>query len=299
MKTTASILALASVLGGTLLAAPAAHAHATFNIAGYGDGTGGSTNGNDGLPGTDAGGIWTNGGIGYTGALPVHWYAGMHNATAARTIETGAPDSGNGNSLQRQIANYNNNNDPDLPTNRMLRVGGLSWADPDNGGQGWGHGADFGLIHWSCSGSPQGCIDAGVSGFKVTLEDDLADGGANVRLGFALYGGWDAGTGASRHGTFVTDPAPVDNPLGSDDLKLLGWGVASSVGETLSQVFDLDAAYGGEYTIIIGALGGVAGNYRLSIESVVQPVPIPAGIWLLGSALVGVFTIGRRASKPA
>lgn len=295
MKTTATILALAGMLGGTLVAAPEAHAHATFNIAGYGDGTGGSINGADGMPGTDASGVWTNGGVGYTGSLPVMWYAGMHSAAAAgRTIETGTPTSTNGSSLQRQIANYNNNNDPDLPTDRMLRVGGLSWSDPDNGGQGWGHGADFGLIHWSCGGSAQGCVDAGVSQFKITLADDLADGGANLKLGYALYGGWDAGAGASRHDTFFTDPTPVNNPLGSDDLTLLGWGVASSVGETLSQVFDLDTTYGGEYTIIIGALGGVAGNYQLTV----QPVPIPAAVWLFGSALVGVFTIGRRTSKP-
>jgi hypothetical protein len=136
-------------------------------------------------------------------------------------------------------------------------------------------------------------VDIGVTQFKITLEDDLADNGANLRLGYALYGGWDTGAGASRHDTFITDPAPVSNPFGSDDLTLLGWGVASSVGETLTTVFDLDSTYGGEYTIIIGALGGVAGNYKLTV----QPVPIPAAVWLFGSALVGVFTIGRRNSK--
>ncbi|CAI8785032.1 conserved exported protein of unknown function [Methylocaldum szegediense] len=297
MKTTVTVLALIGAVGGAV-STTSAHAHATFNIAGYGDGAAGSINGNDGTPGTDAGGVWTNGGVGYTGALPVMWYAGMHSATSTRTIETGTPTSANGNSLQRQIADFNASNDSDLPTDRMLRVGGSSWSDPANGGQGWGHGLDFGLIHWSCGGSVQGCLDAGISGFKLTLADDLADGGANLKLGYALYGGWDRGSEAFRHDTFVTSPVPVSNPLGSNDLTLIGWGVASAVGETLSQTFDLNTHHGGEYTVIIGALGGVDGNYQLTIEPVVQPVPIPAAVWLFGSALVGVVTIGWRAPRP-
>jgi len=254
---------MASLLGALAASVPATVlAHSSYNIAGYGTGVAGSV-GNDGTPANP--GTWTNGNPvsgEYTGGLPAHWYAGVHNTTANATIQTGAPlASPPNNSLLQQTNTYNGANDPDYPTDRVLAVGGLSWADPGNDGQGWGHGLDFGLIHTSPIDT---LVANGPIKMTITVTDDPSDGVA-PRLAFALYGGWDTNPGSSRHQTFVTSPAPVNNPLGSSGLTLLDYQVASGAGRTLSRTYIVDATYAGEYTLVVGALGGTAGQYQVTV----------------------------------
>lgn len=260
MMTLKSLGALGLAAGMTL-SASTVHAHASYNIAGYGSGIGGSANGADGTPGKGAGSIWTNGDpiVGeYTGNLPVMWYDGLHSVPTTRVLQTGggiaAPANG---SLLQQTNAYNVANDPDLPTDRVLAVGGLSWADPDNGGQGWGHGLDYGLIHVS----PVDTILAGGPvKLTVSLQDDPTDG-VVPRLAMALYGNWDSSASSSRHQTFTTQPAPTNAPLGATGLVLLGYAVGSTSGGPVTLSINVDATYGGEYTLMVGALGGVAGQY--------------------------------------
>jgi hypothetical protein len=270
MRGSWSTLALAVV--ATVLLAPRrdAHAHATYNLAGYGSGVAGSANGADGFPASAAAGIWTNGPAEYTGTLPVTWYCGLHDPTQVRTIQTGAGDHPPAGSLLDQVVAYNGGADPDLPIDRVLAIGGLSWPDPANGGQGWGHGLDYGLIH----ASPLDTIQAnGPVSLTITLADDPSDG-AGVRLAYALYGGWDIGTSSVRHQTFTTSPAPVSNPLGSSGLTLIDHAVATAPGATLSRSYDLDPAYQGKYTVLVGALDGVPGQYQVT-----------AGLFPTGAAL--------------
>jgi hypothetical protein len=251
--------ALASLL--LALAAPgSALAHATYNLSGYGAALAGSINGNDGQPATS--GTWSNGGVAaYTGTLPVSWYAGMHDATVARTLQTGTEPSPEAGSMLASVQAYNAANDPDLPTDRVLAVGGKSWSDPGNGNQGWGHGLDYGLIHFDP-------VDTLLAGGPVTFTIELADDptdGATLQLAFALYGGWDAGSASDRHQTFTTSPTPASNPLGSTGLALIDFAVAGAAGTPVSRTYDLTATHGGRYTILVGALGGVSGRYRLTI----------------------------------
>jgi hypothetical protein len=267
MRLTVIASAAACLVGSGLAAAPAAHAHATYNLAGYGSGLAGSTNGADGAPTNDAA-SWTNGPTEFTGSLPVNWYAGMHTRTQVRTIQTGTAPTPASGSLAAQVDAFNLANDPDFPTDRVLAVGGLSWSDPDNDGQGWGHGLDYGLIHYSPVDT---ILTDGPVNFTVTLADDPADA-ASVRLAFALYGGWDTGDASVRHQTFTTSPAPVDNPLGSTGLVLLDYAVAATPGEVLERTYALTNAYGGHYTVFVAALGGVAGQYQLTVTTVPEPV---------------------------
>lgn len=257
---------VASAALGVLCAlamAASAHAHATYNISGYGSGIGGSTNGADGMP-ADGTASWTNGPVAdYTGNLPVMWYAGMHSTTQVRTIQSGVAPNPPSGSLLQQTNSYNTANDPDYPTDRVLAVGGLSWTDPGNGDQGWGHGLDYGLIHFSPIDT---LLASGPVKFTITVTDDPSDGVA-PRLAFALYGGWDTSATSSRHQTFTSNPTPVNNPLGSTGLTLIDYGVATAGGQTLSRTYQLDATYGGEYTLFIGALGGVAGEYQVTITT--------------------------------
>jgi len=254
---------LAPLLGVTLLGGLAlaqdAHAHATYNINGYGAALAGSTNGVDGsLPGT-----WTNGDVvEYVGTLPIQYYIGMHNATTSRTLQTGVAPTPASGSLLAQTNSYNAINDPDYPTDRVLAVGGKSWSDPANGNQGWGHGLDYSLLHFS----PVGTILAGGPVLvEIELSDD-PDDGANMQLAFALYRGWDTGATTDRHQTFVTDPAPLaSDPLGTTGLDLIDYAVASAAGETLTRTYSLAGMAGEEFTVIVGAKGGVAGQYRLRV----------------------------------
>jgi hypothetical protein len=254
--------ALGGLLAGALAGAPAVYAHATYNLSGYGAGFAGSV-GSDGQP-ADPAATWTNGGVAdYAGGLPVMWYAGMHSPAQVRTIQTGSgPNPPNGSLLQ-QVNGYNTANDPDLPTDRVLAVGGKSWSDPSNGNQGWGHGLDYGLVHFEPVAD---VLAGGPVKFTITVEDDPSDG-VSPQLAFAIYGGWDTNPSSVRHQTFVTSPTPVSNPLGSTGLTLLDFAVATGAGRTLSRTYDLDATYDGKYTVFVAALGGVTGQYQLTVST--------------------------------
>jgi hypothetical protein len=258
------LAAMTLALPATLALPVAAHAHATYNTFGYGSGLAGSTNGADGSPTAEPGAVWTNGGVAdYTGNLPATWYAGMHNATTVRTIQTGLAPNPPAGSLLEQINSYNTSIDPDLPTDLVLGVGGKSWTDPANANQGWGHGLDYGLVHFS---PVETILAGGPVAFTVTVADDPTDAVA-VQLAFAVYGNWDDNPSSLRHQTFFTDPAPGDNPLSTTNLVLLDYAVATAAGQTISRTFELTSTYGGEYTILVGALGGVSGQYQVTVSS--------------------------------
>jgi len=237
---------IALTLATAALAGSPARAHVSYNMSGYGAGIDGTTNGADGQPASGPAATWTNGAVtAYTGTLPVTWYAGLHDVTTAHAVDTAA--------MLGQVNAYNAGTDPDLPADRVLGIGGKSWADPANGGQGWGHGLDYGLLE----------VDAAAARFTIEVIDDAADG-ATVQLAYALYRGWDAGAASDRHQTFVTSPSPVDDPLGSSGLTLADHQVAAASGETVSATYD-NTAPGGRYTLLVAALGGVRGQYRVVV----------------------------------
>lgn len=241
-------------------AAGDAQAHVTYNVNGYGSGSSGSLNGADGtIPGT-----WTNGGVAdYSGTMTAHYYIGLHNAATARTIQTGSGGSPASGSLLNQIQTYNTANDPDLATDRVLAVGGKSWSDPANGDQGWGHGLDYGLIHIT----PMATVLAGGPVLvEISLEDEPNDA-ANMQLAFALYRGWDTGASFDRHQTFTSSPnPPAIDPLGSSGLQLIDYAIAVGAGNSVTRTYSLADDLGSEeLTVLIGALGGVAGQYRLKV----------------------------------
>jgi hypothetical protein len=151
-----------------------------------------------------------------------------------------------------------------LPIDRVLAIGGASWSDPANDDQGWGMGLDYGLIHFS---PVDEILAAGPVKFTITLQDDPADG-LTPQLAFALYGGWDTGATSDRHQTFVTNPAPEESdPLGSTGLTLIDFAVATGPGRPLTRGYTLDTTYGGHYTVFVGALGGVSGQYQLTVSA--------------------------------
>ena len=176
-----------------------------------------------------------------------------------------------------------------LPTDVQLAVGANSWAggiSADN------TGLDFGNVHAS-AGSPSnevGLMALGVNYLNFTLSDDTSDGLGAQQLAFSIYGGW------------------VDGP-GLSGLTLLTTQLAANPGDTLGvtlQLFGHDfgaPGTNGEYTVVVGDQGNIGGRYKLSLNAsstamyannIVQAVPIPAAVWLFGSALAGMGIIGRR-----
>lgn len=250
--------------GIAIQAAPSA-AHESYNLSGYGSGLAGSLNGNDGQPTAVPPATWTDGGVAtYAGGLPVMWYAGMHHPDGVRVIQTGLAPNPPAGSMLAGVNAYNAAYDPDLPTDRVLAVGGKSWSDPLNGGNGWGHGLDYGLVELS---PLHHVLEDGPVTVTVTVADDPTDA-VSPRLAVALYEGWDTNPGSTRHQTFVTQPAPGDNPLGSTGLTLLGYAVASDFGKPVSLTFTItDDSAPSQYTVLVGALGGVAGQYQLVVST--------------------------------
>jgi hypothetical protein len=84
----------------------------------------------------------------------------------------------------------------------------------------------------------------------------------------------------------------ADGILFNGDDALLTSTVASSTELSLSNG---PTAAGNYYLTIAGvATGSAGGIYAGAID--VAPVPVPPAVWMLGSAIVGLATVGRRKS---
>lgn len=287
-----------------------AEAHRTYNVTGYSgvtdlngdltvdgaDGTLFSTNGSDGLwtsyPGapvstrfTYSGGSGPNCGTAtqcaagsstsasyYDGALPVSWAALMHehDYTPGEVFEFSTAEA-------LSIIT--------TPSTFSLAVDG----------SGSGTGMDFGYIR----------VDH-PNWMRITVTAD-ASLGSTLQPFVALYSGWDnSWTGADGTVRDTTGSSSAnrgaafaagDNPFGSSNLTLLM--LEENVGG-LSQVTYLFEAplAGSHFTLLVGGANGTSGAYRAIVETA-SPVPVPAGVWLLGSA-AAALGLGRyrRASVP-
>lgn len=282
------VLALAGAIAGIMATMPAAHAHHSYNLDGYTNtSTGHSLSGNDGgnpsvtpaILGTTA--RWTAGGpgAGYTGALPGMWYAAFHGleshnlSTGDALAKTWNHDGDTGPSATPLV--------PFATTHAgfELAVGPKSWEDTavQGANTGWGHGLDFGLIKLDVAGH-----------LNITVEAD----GSGLLPAFSLYQGWDTGTGV-RHGPYVNN---VSNPLSGTGLILLG-SIANDGDGSVTYQFN-NLAAGGKYSLFIGGDdGAVGGKYKVNMT--LSQVPLPAAVWLFGSALAGMGVIGRRRRSVA
>ncbi len=344
------ILASTGFVLGLLFAAPAVHAHATYNVGGFGDlslGASNSTIGGAGeakiyLGGTTGGGlagslnhsgstngneIWTNESpatewIGPTGpnhagssvgsVLPSVGYIGLHSPTNTRLLETGtycgstlAADcvggvNNNGNSLLRQVYTQNHNvafytGGPNsanpLPTDFALAVAPNSWNNgqynsgmdvitPHASGYQFGFPNDFSL-HPNLEQNLLAQAPGTQLYLNIDVFDDASDGLGAQQLGVALYGGWDDGNGFA-------------------DLTFLGQTLAAVNGNA-QLTYALAGTFFGEYTVLIGDNSSNGGQYKarfaISSTPLTAPVPVPAAVWLFGSALLGLGGINRRKTK--
>jgi len=324
MERVTKLLVLTGLMAGSLAAAPQAFAHATYNVGGFSDisvgalgtnaraYTGGTTGG--GVAGslnqsgaTNSNEVWVNGvpgeWVGPTGpnkappstgsVLPSQAYVGLHSNVTSRLMETGnycgataavdcigAPNL-NTNSLLRQVYNRNHAATANyvggpfsgnlLPTDLSMAVAANSWGT----GTTYETGMDILSPHISTgtgSNLEQNVINLAPAGSQVYLNIDVYGENAGQQMGVSLFGGWDDGNGMS-------------------DLTLISSTLAAVNGHaTLSYL--LQGTYFGEYTVLIGDASNVGGQYKANFS--ITTVPVPAAVWLLGSALMGLGVIGRR-----
>lgn len=279
MKSRKPLAAGLLLVGSLALTAPA-HAHRTYNVTGFADTVNPlfSLSGLDGFgqptPSYSGGGGPRPGNVNslsyYDGTLPVSWMAALH-----------APANTEGEVFTLSTADALGIG-ASTPSNFLVAAGGAEF----------GTGMDFGFIRVDNAQSGNG------HGVRITVSADATLGSTLVPY-VALYSGWDhswegadgtvrdtsGGSTASRAAAFS---AGVDNPFGSD-LQFIAASDPEAGLSTVSLFFSAPTA--SHYTVLIGGVGGTAGAYTAIVETAV--VPVPAAVWLFGSALAGVVGLRR------
>lgn len=211
-------------------------------------------------------GIWIGGSApAYTGSLSTPWFADLTVGTSDVVSNAGAHAAG-------ADALYE------------LAVGPMGWyRNVANSGR--GHGADIGLIKLESAAN-----------LTITVAADsltTADLTTVIKPGFSLFQGWDTSstvTTSAQKSAYLNN---ANNPFGSVGLTYLN-GVGGT-GSSVSLVFTNLAA--GDYTLILGGNGGGGhGDYSVTFSST-APVPLPAAVWLFGTALMGGTWISRRKAS--
>lgn len=314
-----------------LIASPAAQAHATWSI---GDTAGSPV----WLGGTATGWVPTSANIPSFGYIGIHGGTTSNkrvietgynlnqsqiNAAAAAAGVSAADYFGGtfagiiptlGNTYLGQLNTFNakpENAANQLTTTKSISVAENSWAGGvyDSGTGAFNTGLLYGNIHASTSGTgnPEQNLmnmttanNVGLKYLNISVGDDNLFSGTNL-LAFSIYQGFATGPGLSGL-----------NYLGSVLANAIGQNIGASILLTGNSLNGAGAA--GEYTIVVGdqggANGGFDGHIKLGVEanaaalyttqfSAVSAVPVPAAVWLFGSALAGFIGFGRRKQLAA
>lgn len=176
-----------------------------------------------------------------------------------------------------------------------MDIGRGAWQDTGLGNpanaQGWAHNTDIGLFR----------LDTAAT---VTFTPELTTAGhdPNAVFGITLFNGFDTGTGYTHHiswNALASAPGSytASNPFGTTGVTYFDHN--NNITSTSPWTVTLPA---GDYSVYVGGVGGLLWaaqfeGYKLGIET--APVPVPAAVWLFGSALAGMGVIGRRKERKA
>lgn len=189
---------------------------------------------------------------------------------------------------------------------------------------GTGLGVDYGLIHISCGtntalnncatttpvdglGNPTGpSVNTGdvLTTISIALDSDYPQ--YSGLLDVALYRGTDVNSTSDRT---LASTVGATGPQGSSLGAPIWTASMSSASDLLFYSFIFNqaewvatGAAGFEtnafYTLMIGAHGGQSTDpvtYNILVTT--SPVPVPAAVWLFGSAIAGMGVFGRRKTK--
>lgn len=226
------------------------------------------------------------------GALPDVWSGGSNNGAYAGSshLNWAAALSGVGDTAEISSAD----SQTQYGFAAEIDTGGGAWRDNVTP-TGWKHQTDIGLI---------------TSDVTQYITLNLTALGAQSptfsKFGVTVFEGADTNTGNYNHHGAWNNPAAgkpytMDNPFGTTGLTNKGY--SDNVDAVTGYTFLAQA--GQTYSIYLGGVDfskwntGVD-NYKLAISSsLTAPVPVPAAVWLFGSALAGMGVIGRRKKKGA
>jgi hypothetical protein len=168
-----------------------------------------------------------------------------------------------------------------------------AWSDavqPPNA-SGWRHDLDFGLFKSDTTGlvtlNATGILQSGTNfGFTIFK-------GQNTNSTYSHHGGWNANNNAT--GLTAASLPGGGTTLGVSDI--VAYSVGGATPSNLNTI-SFNAQAGQVYTILIGGYrngswGETIDGYKLTVSQ----VPVPAAVWLFGSALAGMGVIGRRKQK--
>jgi hypothetical protein len=214
--------------------------------------------------------------FGYTGSAALNWAAAIHGLG---TLEVSSADA---------LADYG--------VAAEIDTGAGSWKDAGTATTaptGWKHQTDIGLIKSDIS-----------TWVRINLENI---GGINDNFGVTVFTGMDTTTGDySHHGGWnnAAVPETTSNPwyaagVGSGMTYLTHDATVDAI-----NFLEFFAEAGQVYTVALGGNGVGAWNknaaeYAMSITAVASPVPVPAAIWLFGSAMAGLLGINKRSKLKA
>ncbi len=210
----------------------------------------------------------TTAALGYTGNASLNWGARLQSAGDA--VEVSNADS---------LARYGVSADIDTAKG--------AWFDNATPGQGWKHDLDLGLfksdVTQTVTLSVRG-VNFNNTNFGITVFDGMA---TNQGPAYVHHGGWNS----SLNGT------PVPTGLGFTSADIVKSTDASGAVPVDLNTVTFTAQAGQLYTIALGGYRDgtwfdTTDGYVLNVTS--SPVPVPAAVWLLGSALAGIAGLGRR-----
>jgi len=188
------------------------------------------------------------------------------------------------------------------------------WNGSNNGGLGWGHNSDWYRLQVTATGSLDLRVQATASGVQPafslwstgTSGFDTSIGGAHSYSQIGDNSDWSGVStpfvGLANNNAGGCAPlSQCGNSYGPGPGPGAAPGVTASIGSegafSYAQLFLPNVTAGSWYLIAVGGSGGSGGGYTISAGP--AAVPIPAAVWLFGSALAGVGAIGRRRKAPS
>jgi len=274
-------LAIASAIAASFIVATNAQAHVSYHIPPAGTAPSTTT-----ANGTVDDGSWTGGSPtakGYVARLPIHWLANVHANDVNYEVSAADAINNKGAASAFELSSYNN-----------------KWKKSDStsisGGASWGHALDFGLINMEVAGN-------------LTLEVQADSLSSNFTPGFTIWNGWGDVNSGDKHSAWnFLSPEIVDfyvdflgaTPSGSDTALPLYLQGVSYLGESATTIsggstsLTLNNLAAGKYIVFIGGNGTENTDQTYMANISVSAVPIPAAVWLMGSAMLGLMGMRRK-----
>ncbi|QPK61951.1 hypothetical protein IVG45_13895 [Methylomonas sp. LL1] len=163
---------------------------------------------------------------------------------------------------------------------------------------GWRHQTDFGIIKSDVTQTVRISASVVDGAFPSLFGITLYQGMDTSNFGsWSHHGNWNAGYVAGRTTTGNLSKVNGNNAVGIPGLIFLDFIDSSGLGPHGGTVLEFTALAGQVYTVALGGRAGGSWNgTKASYELNVAAVPVPATVWLFGTALgaVGWAGGGRR-----